>query len=133
MEEVETMLNLDYKCMEYAQKIILKMPGDKIKNTENNIRKSLGVLQEDGVYAMFLWLEDKDKEKKIRKNLTDLLNESEISKYFLSGLDKFPDNDFKKFCEKLKRAAKDIDELLFMKKILERTLTYSLYHSKLDE
>lgn len=103
------MLNLDYKCMECAQKI--SRISDS--NLENNLRKALGVLQEDGVYAMFLWLEEKDKEKNIRKNLISLLNDSEIKKHLLNDKDKFEEN-FSEFCQKLGEVAKDIDRLLFM-------------------
>ncbi len=119
------MLNLDYRCMEYGQKI------DKISDSklENNLRKALGVLQEDGVYAMFLWLENKDETKEIRKKLTELLNESDIRKHLLTNSSNFPDG-FSEFCEKLREVAQDIDKLLFMKKLLERTLTYALYHAK---
>ena len=123
------MLNLDYKCVECAQKI------SKIQdsNLENNLRKALGVLQEDGVYAMFLWLEEKDKSKTIRKELTELINEGEIKKYFLNDSESFNIEDFDKFCEKLREIAKDIDKLFFMKKLLARTLTYALYHAKIGE
>jgi len=123
------MLNLDYRCMEYGQKI------SKISdsNLENNLRKALGVLQEDGVYAMFLWLEEKDKSKTIRKKLTELINEGEIKKYFLNDSESFNIEDFNKFCEKLREIAKDIDKLFFMKKLLARTLTYALYHAKIGE
>ncbi|MCD6450268.1 MAG: hypothetical protein J7L34_07165 [Thermotogaceae bacterium] len=123
------MLNLDYRCMEYGQKI------SKISdsNLENNLRKALGVLQEDGVYAMFLWLEEKDKSKTIRKELTELINEGEIKKYFLNDSESFNIEDFNKFCEKLREIAKDIDKLFFMKKLLARTLTYALYHAKIGE
>jgi len=126
------MINLDYVCIDIGQKIINDTDKEKIKDTQNNIRKTLGVLQEDGVYAMFLWLEDKDREKKIRKNLTKLLNKENIKRYLLNNSDKFPEN-FKEFCEKLKVVAQDIDKLLFMKKTLERTLTYALYHAKIGE
>ncbi len=123
------MLNLDYECMKYAQEV------SKIKdsNLENNLRKALGVLQEDGVYAMFLWLEDKDKGKNIRKILIDLLNESEIRKHLLNDSYRFADEDFSKFCENLREVAQDIDKLLFMKNLLERTLIYALYHAKIGE
>ena len=121
------MLNLDYVCMKYAQEI--SRISDS--NLENNLRKALGVLQEDGIYAMFLWLEDKDKEKNIRKNLINLLDESEIRKHLLKDSDKF-EEDFSEFCGKLREVAEDIDKLLFMKKILERTLIYGLYHAKID-
>ena len=119
------MQNLDYKCMKYGQDIAKQ--GDK-----NILRKSLGVLQEDGVYAMFLWLEDKDKERKIRNILTKLLNDSEIKEFLLGASSTF-EKEFNKFCENLQKVAKDIDKLLFMKKILERTLTYALYHAKIGE
>jgi len=119
-----TMINLDYLCIKYGQQMA------KGKDSENTIRKALGVLQEDGVYAMFLWLETKNKE--IRTKITPLLKEDIIKKYLLNGSQIFPE-DFMGFCEKLKDIAKDIDKLLFMKKILERTLIYSLYHAKIGE
>lgn len=136
MKEVKQMLNLDYECMKYAQNIINSVDKNdkkKVKELENNLRKALGVLQEDGVYAMFLWLEDKDKSKEIRKILIKLLNESEIIKYLLGDSDSFADNNFAEFCEKLREVARDIDKLLFMKKLLERTLIYALYHAKIGE
>jgi len=121
-------MNLDYVCMKYAQEI------SKIHNSnlENNLRKALGVLQEDGVYAMFLWLEDKDKE--IRKEIIKLLNYSEIKKYFFDNnpTDEFL-NNFEEFCKELQNVAQDIDKLFFMKKILELTLTYALYHAKVGK
>lgn len=117
------MTNLDYICAKIGQNLI-------VKADENIFRKALGILQEDGVYAMFLWLENKDNE--IRTKLNSLLNENEITSKLLSDSKSFPD-DFKGFCEKLQEVAKDIDKLLFLKKILERTLTYALYHAKIKE
>ena len=123
------MLNLDYLCMEYAQRIMNKERED-FKTLTNNLRKALGVLQEDGVYAMFLWLEDKD--KKVEEHLIELLNEERIKKILLNSNGDFP-RDFISFCEKLKEVAEDIDKLFFMKKILERTIIYALYHAKVGE
>ena len=128
------MLNLDYECMKYAQEIINsidKSDNKKVKELENNLRKALGVLQEDGVYAMFLWLENKEG-KNIRKIFIRLLNESNIRKHLLTNSSNFPE-DFSKFCEKLREIARDIDKLLFVKKLLERTLIYALYHAKIGE
>jgi hypothetical protein len=124
------MINLDYICAKIGQKLLEETAGKDIKTKERNIRKALGILQEDGVYAMFLWLEKED--SKIRKKLNNLLNENEITSKLLSDSKSFPD-DFKGFCEKLQEVAKDIDKLLFLKKILERTLTYALYHAKIKE
>lgn len=115
------MINLDYLCADIGQKI-----GEETDKTI--LQKALGVLREDGVYAMFLWLEYKDKDKNTRKNLIALLNEENIKKYLLQ--DSSFQEDFKQFCEKLKEVTQDINKLFFMKKILERTLTYALYHAK---
>lgn len=127
------MLNLDYECMKYAQGIVHSIDKSEKKNVkelENKLRKVQGVLQEDGIYAMFLWLESKEG-KNIRKILIELLNESDIREHLLTNSSNFPDG-FSEFCEILLReVAQDIDKLLFMKKLLERTLTYALYHAKI--
>ena len=123
------MLNLDYRCMEYGQKI------GKISdsNLECNLRKALGVLQEDGVYAMFLWLEKNASD--VRKELVELFNKEDetthvkLSNYFLKSNKSFS-QDFDGFCNDLREVAIDIDKLLFMKKLLERTVTYALYHAR---
>ncbi|MBP8944405.1 MAG: hypothetical protein KBG25_00650 [Paludibacteraceae bacterium] len=120
------MINLDYICAKTGQDI-----GENAEDKKENIlRKALGILQEDGVYAMFLWLEKED--KSIRKSLIDLLKDDEIKSYL--NVD-FHNNyeDFNAFCKQLQEVAKDIDKLFFLKKILERTLTFALYHSKLKE
>lgn len=129
------MINLDYMCMKHAQMIansVETSDSKNIKDLERNLRKALGVLKEDGVYAMFLWLESKDKNN-IRTNLTNFLNDDydsiKIREYLLGKDEKFQ-TKFDDFCGDLKTVAEDIDKLLFMKKILERTLIYSLHHVK---
>ncbi|HOP95419.1 MAG TPA: hypothetical protein PL130_06600 [Dictyoglomaceae bacterium] len=115
------MINLDYLCTKIGQEI-----GEN--GDESTLRKALGVLQEDGVYAMFLWLEKENNE--IRKKLTTELKKSSIvKKYLLQNSDGFH-NDFKEFCKDLSELSQDIDKLFFLKKILERSLTYALYHAK---
>ena len=126
------MLNLDYRCMEYGQKIG-KISDSKL---ENNLRKALGVLQEDGVYAMFLWLEKNA--GSVRKELVEFFNKEDkktkvkLSNYFLDSNKSFSQN-FDEFCRNLQEVAINIDKLLFMKKLLERILTYALYHAKSKE
>ena len=133
------MLNLDYRCMECAQKTVNSIDkGDskKMKELENNLRKALGVLQEDGVYAMFLWLEKNVSD--VRKKLVEFFNKEDektkvkLSNYFLDSNKSFSQN-FDEFCRNLQEVAIDIDKLLFMKKLLERILTYALYHAKSKE
>jgi hypothetical protein len=127
------MSNLDYICIKHGQSISYK--GD-----ENILRKALGILKEDGVYAMFLWLEskDKDKDKKIRDEIIKMLNEDKIKNYLLGYSGETPNsfsNDFEGFCKNLRTISqdKDINKLFFLKKVLERTLTYALYHVKVKE
>jgi hypothetical protein len=127
------MLNLDYICVKYGQEItnsVGKADEKKIKELKNNLRKAIGVLQEDGVYAIFLWFEKNDKQT--RKILTKLLNEPEIRKPLLNNDKKFNEG-FNEFCKDLQEIAENIDKLLFVKKLFERTLTYALYHAKIKE
>lgn len=124
------MHNLDFECIKIAQEIVqgtVSSSSDEKKKLENNLRKALGVLQEDGVYAMFLWLENKD--KTVREKLTCFLNEPEIKRYLLNNSEEFGEN-FVAFCMSLAEVAKDMDKLLFVKRIIERILIYALYHAK---
>ncbi len=125
------MINLDFYCMQYGQKLGMRKEGKskEKKQHENNIRDALAVLTEDGVYAMFVWLESK-KLSEIRVGLRELMSDAEIKKYLLNG--KNLGEEFDEFCENLQEIARDLDKLLFLKKILERTLTYALYHAKTE-
>lgn len=116
------MINLDYICIKTGQEI-----G---KETDKNIlQKSLGVLQEDGVYAMFLWLEMKAKKGNVRNKFVELFQNKLLKQYF-GQFSNLTEKDFKSFCDILAEIAKDIDKLLLMKKIIERTLTYAYYHAR---
>ena len=55
------MINLDYLCMKYGHEIA-ECEGKKT-DKENLVTKALGVLQENGPYAMFLYLEGQKKTK----------------------------------------------------------------------
>ena len=52
-QKMEQEINLDYLCAENGQEI----GGIADKNT---LQKALGVIKEDGIYAMFLYLEKAD-------------------------------------------------------------------------
>lgn len=122
------MVNLDYYCMKYGQKI-----GLEKENKETDIRKALGILQEDGIYAMFIWLEYKASEIR-KKGLSQLFNEKIIKECLLSDT-KIYDFSGKpnSFFSSLREIVNDYNKLLFMKKITMRTLTYALYHVKISE
>jgi len=116
------MQQLDLRCAEKASEIINTVQADKNK-IENLITKSLGVLQEDGVYAFLLYLEaskEKDITQKVIQGCKELLKEDKIKLIT-------KDDILEAVREEL---ASDIDKLLLAKQLLERTLVYARYHTK---
>jgi len=111
---------LDMKCAEYGNEIALAAGND-----ETFITKVLGVLEENGVYAFFLYLSSlkNDHASKTKKIAFDFLKQKEILGQILNS-EKDPLNAIRgSFTDKL-------DELIFAKELLERTLVYARYHAK---
>lgn len=54
--------NLDRLAAQHAQAIIGGTDDKKAGDVDNTVTKALGVLQENGVYACFLYLKAKEKE-----------------------------------------------------------------------
>lgn len=107
---------LDMKCAEYGSCIATIQ-----NNNETLITKSLGVLQEDGIYAYFLYLASRgSKEKPIAEEISKksfaMLKDTGIR----SGDD----------LTSLRSMTNNLDVLLFAKELLERTLAYARYHAK---
>jgi len=107
---------LDMKCAQYGSKIALASGID-----ETLITKALGILQEDGVYAFFLWCASKA--GGIKEKSFVFLQEDGILKHLFDGEIDQLKAIREKFDDKL-------DELLFAKELLERTLIYARYHAK---
>jgi len=82
---------------------------------ENLINKLLGVLAQDGVYAMWVYTKSKKeiKENEFYEKLKTILNIS--------------DDSYEEYFQKL---SNNINELLFKKELLEKALTYARYHAK---
>ncbi len=100
--------------------------GYEISNSDINLlRKSLGVLQEDGVYAFFLYLKV-NKGEDILKKLYNFFSEEQILNEILPN-----ENNVEKIFENLRNnLAIDLNNLLFVKELLERTMIYAIYHSR---
>lgn len=121
--------NLDYETAKIAQQIIEKTKeGNKASDVENLATKTLGVLQENGVYACLLYLYS-------RTNAT----ESPISKIIRQELlvltrlaGKNPSVDeVKAALEFLNEdICNDLETLLLTKKLWEQTLIYTRYGAK---
>lgn len=114
---------LDMKCAEFGNKIAI-IHG----NTDSFIQKSLGVLQEDGVYAFFLYMKAQKKPyaNEMIKKAYEFLNQDEV----LRSVFRTETDELKAVREKL---ANNLDHLLFAKELLERTLVYARYHAKAFE
>ncbi len=118
---------LDLKCAERAYEIIRNIEEEKVEKNkvENLITRSLGVLQEDGVYAFFLYLKA-NKEKSIVNPIVEktvnLLRKCDG----LIDEGATPDN----ILDNLTDLMSNIDKLFFAKQLLERTLIYARYHAK---
>jgi hypothetical protein len=131
---------LDSLCAEYGNKIIDKIKNkikinEKIKSSDKNkveslITKALGILQENGVYAFALYLKTKSGNKgveeitasEILQNLCELLESDRV---------KLLEGDCGEFLSLIRqRLANNLDKLLLVKELLERTLVYARYHVK---
>lgn len=111
--------NLDYLAAKYAQEIVKALAADPQK-LENSLTKTLGVLQENGVYACFLYLLAREKEtaptiiKQMRAFLKDL------------GIKNSLQDDLE-YAQELTR---DLPTLLLAKEALEQLLIYARYGAK---
>ena len=93
---------------------------------ENSLRKVLGILSTDGVFASIIWIEsNKDKEdyRAIKYQMSKFLQEIFKSNNKFSGN---PEN----LREEILKVCSDISQMFFVKQILEQMLTYALYRAR---
>ncbi len=133
-------MNLDLEAVQIAQEII-KQTSEEIIPTnsgnrkptknevENLITKTLGVLQENGVYACILYLysrtsvADRTVAERTREQLLKLtqnLGKKPLSNTTSNEVLLFLTTDI----------CNDLDTLLFVKQLWEQTLTYARYGAK---
>lgn len=118
--------NLDQLCAKHGWKIADQVHQAIGKQAENHITKSLGVLQEDGVYAFFLYqasrgLREKPGAEKLAGQANAFLQEAGIQAFQKDG------DPLKAVRDHL---ASDLDQLLLAKRLLEQALIYARYHAK---
>lgn len=124
-------MNLDLEAARISQELIKDTTGKESKNVENLITKTLGVLQENGVYACMLFLYSRsNSEKEIAENIR-----RKLMKMTDFGGEKSPDSDdSKKILEFLTNyICNNIDTLLLTKQLWEQALIYSRYGVKARE
>jgi hypothetical protein len=128
-------VNLDQKAAQFAQKIVNDGKDAKL---ENQVTKALGVLQEQGVYALLLFIfsENDKAAKAIYNNFITLLNE--IGLKDKDGKELYLDNKNSKdknFFQYVLKFFSDnilnnLDHLFLVRDIYEQTLTYARYGAK---
>ena len=118
--------NLDFFCSNCAQAIV-NLAGDNKKELENRITNALGVLQEDGVFAFYLFLkyrkmdqlpgEQETSRWPVWQELAQLLRNEAIGSPLSNE-----DDDLAVI-----QLTKNLSQLLLAKQILERVLIFARY------
>lgn len=116
------MQNLDIQCAELGRQLS-EIPDDRGKPIEEKVfNEALAVLEEQGPYAMFLYLNARHK-----KWATAI---SEKSLTFLKDVFKDRLDGAEDSLAAVKRLAEDLDDLLFARDLLRTALSYARYHLK---
>lgn len=123
--------NLDRLAVECAQEIVKKVDQKDMKTLYNLSTKTLGVLQEQGIYAMVLFLlsRTRDEEriaKTIRPSLYDVLKKIPNFKGDIPTDEEEPTKILETYCE----MTRELDQLLLIRTLYERTLIYTRYSAK---
>ena len=115
--------NLDLACAK-AGKTIAEQPPKGLKNL---ITSALAVLEEQGVYALFLYLKahGKDIGKTVSEKLHDFLKKTPQRSPLLE--------DEVDILSALRKLGEDLDNLLLARDLLRQTLVYARYHARLPE
>jgi hypothetical protein len=112
--------NLDLACAQ-AGKNIAEKPS---KVLENLVTGALAVLEEQGIYALFLFLKTQDGSG-IEEKLTGFLRKTPRQAPVLSG-----NADI---CAAFQEIATDLDKLLLARDIVRQALIYARYHARVTE
>ena len=119
--------NLDRLAAQHAQALIGRTKGEKAKDVDNVATKALGVLQENGVYACFLYL--KAKEEGIGDTLVEEMLKLLDSLGFDWGLpSSYQAGDVLHHITE--HVTVQLEPLLLAKETLEQMLIYARYGAK---
>lgn len=125
--------NLDFQAASFSQQILkdIKNSASEIKSfeVENLVTKTLGVLQENGVYACVLYLQSRSSSKdtkissSVLKNLLEMTEFIGIKLPVTSSANNKLDFVSNNICN-------DIDTLFLTKQLWEQILLYARYGAK---
>lgn len=115
--------NLDLACAKVG-KTIAERPS---KELENLITSALAVLEEQGIYALFLFLKTRGGggAENVNQKIYEFLKVTPQQAPLLSGnADVFTS---------LQQMAKDLDKLLLARDLVRQTLVYARYHARVPQ
>ena len=121
--DAPTFENLDLACAR-AGKTIAEIPS---KELENLVTDALAVLEEQGVYALFLFLKTRGGSgaENVNQKIYEFLKVTPQQAPLLSGnADVFTS---------LQQMAKDLDKLLLARDLVRQTLVYARYHARVPQ
>ncbi len=100
--------------------------SDFANECESSLRKVLGILSTEGVFASIVWIESKKEEESycaIKYQMSKFLHEIFGAEGRFSG-------DPDKLRDEVLEVCSDIPQMFFIKQILEQMLTYALYRAR---
>ena len=123
MMDAPTFENLDLTCAKVG-KTIAERPS---KELENLITSALAVLEEQGIYALFLFLKTRGSSgaENVNQKIYEFLKVTPQQAPLLS------DND--DVFISLQQMAKDLDKLLLARDLVRQTLVYARYHARVPQ
>jgi len=124
-----TILNLEPICAQWGRAMIeAPSTGDSLDDQENTIVKALGVLAENGLYAMGIFLlscqNNAYGERILTKYLTGLWRECDLLKVEQGPVDKTM------ALASLQEIAENLPKLILAKKLAEQAMIFARYHAK---
>ena len=117
--------NLDLACAKVG-KTIADRPS---KELENLITSALAVLEEQGIYALFLYLKAQGNNKNIGETVSnklyDFLKKTPQQSHLLE--------DGSDILSALQKLGENLDKLLMARELVRQSLVYARYHARLRE
>ena len=115
--------NLDLACAKVG-KTIAERPS---KELENLVTSALAVLEEQGIYALFLFLKTRGGSgaENVNQKIYEFLKVTPQQAPLLSG-------DADVFTS-LQQMATDLDKLLLSRDLVRQTLVYARYHARVPQ
>lgn len=121
--DAPTFENLDLACAKVG-KTIAERPS---KELENLVTNALAVLEEQGVYALFLFLKTRGGSgaENVNQKIYEFLKVTPQQAPLLS--------DNADVFTSLQQMAKDLDKLLLARDLVRQTLVYARYHARVPQ